>query len=663
MDVLKKLIVNILKHIEKPKNIKPPIEIKPSPQIDLTPVYLNSLIHNSSLTKITTEYILRNNKIIKKMKKMNIKNTDMFILNVECYYKQLSRIIIYLLSKHCNQDSGYVFLQEKSDTNHVGEGGQVAYINSGYYSNYENHSDTESIMESIVDNTLKTPEYEIKIGGDDGDVIDQHMNSNIQMPISSISADRESANSVASSVPSNTDIGNVNTKPYTSTDKEILDSPASIVINNNHNSKKISRLIYKLCLEYFKNDEIARKKILFIASKFDFISKNDVELDSSPKDTDDIIKKIVKKAVRLITYKNELCLLLFPSYESLNDEESMTSIVDNFDTGADIIISDNKYIPIPKIFENQDEFNNINNRKIDLLNLTAEQEHAFLSIFSEKYQKPSLSDNDNMNQKIIYNYTNAPFPVPLFTSPTIYCDGVYDLFHYGHSRLLLQAKTLFPCVRLIVGVTSDKDTFYHKGITAMNAKDRAESVRHCKYVDSVISNCVWVLNEEYLSKYGIWYVVHDDEPYAVKIEPKPNNNKHKRIKLNPDIEVVNTEDCSSDLYAPLKNTMRFICSNRTPGISTSGLIKNLLVNYENFVERNVNRGMTAKDLNISRLKFNFIKLKALINEKIRDMKKEFRCLKTECIEAIQLWEEYRELIMVKVLRLLDDMWAIDDDDD
>lgn len=366
--------------------------------------------------------------------------------------------------------------------------------------------------------------------------------------------------------------------------------------------------IVDLILKHLENDNLAVKKLMFLYDEFKI--PNNLENKKNQNDLN-LLREILEEIILVFEYKTKLCILLFPCYESTKSSEKIVPIFDNFEKENNPILEKSSK---------------------SILNFNDLEKELFKNYFEN-------SEENNISIK--YDYSNAPFPIPLFSLPGVYCDGVYDLFHFGHARQLMQAKMLFPSVRLIVGVTSNEDTKYHKGISVMNAQERAESARHCKYVDEVVANCIWVLTEDFMEKYDIWFAVHDDEPYAIK----PKGPVIPILKESAD---VNPTD---DLYAFLKDSMRFIISHRTPGISTSALIKKLLYNYENFLERNINRGMTAKDLNISPIKFNFIKFKNKLNDKFAEIKQDFKKMKSEFLCAFHEWEEdTRTFFRVRAVR-------------
>ena len=43
---------------------------------------------------------------------------------------------------------------------------------------------------------------------------------------------------------------------------------------------------------------------------------------------------------------------------------------------------------------------------------------------------------------------------------------------------------------------------------------RCEAVRHCRWVDEVVPDAPWVITQEFIDKYEIDYVAHDDDPYV-----------------------------------------------------------------------------------------------------------------------------------------------------
>ncbi|RMZ78437.1 hypothetical protein DV737_g3886, partial [Chaetothyriales sp. CBS 132003] len=181
--------------------------------------------------------------------------------------------------------------------------------------------------------------------------------------------------------------------------------------------------------------------------------------------------------------------------------------------------------------------------------------------------------------------TNAP---PEGRRVRVYADGVFDLFHLGHMRQLQQAKTAFPNTYLLVGVTGDVETHKRKGLTVLTGAERAETVRHCKWVDEVIPNCPWIVTPDFLAEHQIDYVAHDDEPYGA------------------------TE--GDDIYAPIKREGKFLVTERTEGVSTTGIITKIVRDYEKYIARQLKRGTTRQELNVSWLKKNELDIKRQVQE-------------------------------------------------
>ncbi|KAL2906841.1 Choline-phosphate cytidylyltransferase 1 [Bienertia sinuspersici] len=199
---------------------------------------------------------------------------------------------------------------------------------------------------------------------------------------------------------------------------------------------------------------------------------------------------------------------------------------------------------------------------------------------------------------------NKPNPnsIPCKDPPTdrpvrVYADGIYDMFHFGHARSLEQAKKAFPNTYLLVGCCSDAITHQFKGKTVMNETERYESLRHCKWVDEVIPDAPWVVDQEFLDKHKIDYVAHDALPYA------------------------DTSGACNDVYEFVKLAGRFKETKRTEGISTSDIIMRIVKDYNQYVMRNLDRGYTRKELNLSYVKEKRLRVNMSL-KKLQDKVKE-----------------------------------------
>ena len=134
----------------------------------------------------------------------------------------------------------------------------------------------------------------------------------------------------------------------------------------------------------------------------------------------------------------------------------------------------------------------------------------------------------------------------------VFVDGCFDIFHYGHANALQHAFQMASS--LVVGVVADEYIAQYKAPPVMTLEERCVMVESVKWADDVLEGIPHTIDDEFTASlvkdHGIQMVVHGDDDTTM-----------------PD---------GTDGYAGPKNAGIFWAFPRTPGISTTDLVRALL---------------------------------------------------------------------------------------
>ncbi|CAN8008011.1 unnamed protein product [Ixodes pacificus] len=131
----------------------------------------------------------------------------------------------------------------------------------------------------------------------------------------------------------------------------------------------------------------------------------------------------------------------------------------------------------------------------------------------------------------------------------VWCDGCYDMVHFGHANQLRQAKAMGDY--LVVGVHTDEEIQNHKGPPVFTEQERYKMVRAIKWVDEVVEGAPYVTSLETMDKYKCNFCVHGDD--------------------------ITVDASGEDTYRYVKESGRYKECRRTAGISTTDLVGRMLL--------------------------------------------------------------------------------------
>ncbi|KAG7093605.1 hypothetical protein E1B28_007271 [Marasmius oreades] len=138
----------------------------------------------------------------------------------------------------------------------------------------------------------------------------------------------------------------------------------------------------------------------------------------------------------------------------------------------------------------------------------------------QKFPTTKLSPQDIQNNVRSNFGTFSPIPpgtvrtrgqiLPDNKLKRVYVDGSFDGFNVAHALQLRQAKLSFPAVHLIVGVFSNEACERYGYLVTTPLVERCELLRHCRWVDEVLQDAPWQIDESFTHEWRIDYVVFDE---------------------------------------------------------------------------------------------------------------------------------------------------------
>jgi len=139
----------------------------------------------------------------------------------------------------------------------------------------------------------------------------------------------------------------------------------------------------------------------------------------------------------------------------------------------------------------------------------------------------------------------------------VWCDGCYDMVHFGHANSLRQAKAMGDY--LVVGVHTDEEITKHKGPPVFTEEERYRMVRAIKWVDEVVEAAPYVTTLETLDRHKCEFCVHGDD-----------------ITMTAD---------GTDTYHIVKSEGKYKECQRTQGVSTTNLVGRMLLLSKEHLQR------------------------------------------------------------------------------